>query len=202
MIRGIISFIISYGYLTLFLGGIFEGETVLLLGGTAVYEGYLIFGFALLFSVLGASLGDLLWFIAGRFYGEKIINRFVWVKKATSGPIYFINQKPELLAFFMRFMYGFRNIIPFSLGMSSIKTTRFILFNLFGAICWALFLLSAGYALGGTIDSLIGRIKKIEFSLVAIILILISVFYWAKSKIGIFLNKKFVSVDSDPNKKL
>ena len=52
MSQTLIPFIVAYGYPAIFLGGIFEGESMILIGGLAAYEGYLSLPLIYLYAVL------------------------------------------------------------------------------------------------------------------------------------------------------
>ncbi|MDA6078005.1 hypothetical protein O0544_22440 [Edwardsiella anguillarum] len=45
----------------------------------------------------------------------------------------------------MRFAYGFRTIGPIIIGSAGVKPGKYILFNLLGAVLWALTIVSLGY---------------------------------------------------------
>ena len=59
----LINFISSYGYIAVFLGGIFEGETVLILGGLAAYGEFLKLPYVFIFALAGALISDWSWFL-------------------------------------------------------------------------------------------------------------------------------------------
>lgn len=58
----------TYGYWAILVGTLLEGETILLLGGFAAYQGYLALPWVILAAFIGAFCGDQLFF----FLGEEI----------------------------------------------------------------------------------------------------------------------------------
>jgi membrane protein DedA with SNARE-associated domain len=122
----ILSFISDYGYLGVFLGAVLEGETLIMMSGFLVHEKYLLFRYVLLFGFLGAVIGDLSWFLLGKYKGNTLLSKWPWLKRVSQKPVGYINKKPALVSFWVRFIYGFRHIIPFTLGMSGYPTRLFI----------------------------------------------------------------------------
>jgi membrane protein DedA with SNARE-associated domain len=122
----------------LFIGSIFEGESVVLLGGLAAHENYLLFPLVVLFAALGAIVGDWGFFFLGRYKGQSFFKRFPSLLKMSQKPRELIEKRPRFLSFAMRFMYGFRHIVPASLGASNIPTRQFLFWNGLGAVSWAL----------------------------------------------------------------
>ena len=70
------SFVTSYGYFAVFLGTLLEGETVLLAAGFAAYRGLLDWPLVALVAFFGATVGDQLAFLLGRWKGTVLIARF------------------------------------------------------------------------------------------------------------------------------
>lgn len=171
MTHWLISFIISYGYLAVFIGSVVEGETVLVLGGLASHQGYLFLPYVFLFSLAGAIIGDFGWFFVGRMWGERILARYPRFKQWTSRMTKAIHKRPGTLSFLLRFLYGLRHIVPFSIGMSDISSKRFFVLNAAGAFVWGAVMVGLGYFLGIAIETLIGRLRRIEFVLVVIIVL-------------------------------
>lgn len=168
-----IHLIITYGYLVVFLVSIFEGESMLILGGFAVYEGYLSLGPLFLAAFLGAVTGDTAWFLLGRYKGHKLMHKYEWFRKYMGKPLKVIHAKPEVTAFALRFMYGFRHIIPFGLGMSSLSIKKFIFWNFSAAILWVLLIGSVGYMFGDLLEEILGNIKRYEFGIIAVVILVI-----------------------------
>ena len=53
-------------------------------------------------------------------------------------------------------------MIPFAVGTSHISTTRFVLFNVLGAMVWAAVIGEAGYLFGDTAQAIIGNVQRYE----------------------------------------
>ena len=154
--------ITDYGYWIVLAGTLLEGESVLVLAGFAVHRGLLDLSTVIAVAVIGGFLGDQAFFFAGRRYGERLLARFP--KQAAPAA-----RAKELLAKYhipvilgVRFMYGLRAVLPFTIGMSGIPALRFQILNLIGAAIWASSGAALGYLLGDAAERLLGRLEHYE----------------------------------------
>ncbi len=156
------TFLASYGYLALLIGTFLEGETILVLGGVAAHQGYLKLTGVILSAFAGSLMGDQLFFFLGRRHKDYILRkRPGWQSKIDR-----VNRLVEryenitILAF--RFLYGLRSVTPFVLGMSGVRTAKFIILNCCGALLWAVAVAVAGYLFGSAVEIFLGEIKHYE----------------------------------------
>jgi len=177
----IVTFIESYGYLATFVGAIFEGKSVVLLGGLSSHETYLSFPLVMLCAMAGAIVGDWGFFFLGRYKKEKLLARFPYFKRCMQTPTALIERKPKFISFTMRFMYGFRHIVPFSIGASRVPTLQFLTWNGLGAILWAAVFTSAGYVAGNILEEVLGGIRRHEFQIIVFTIFIAGVF-WAVAR--------------------
>jgi membrane protein DedA with SNARE-associated domain len=168
----------DWAYLVLFVWTIFEGETCLILAGA--FAAHSTHGtpniFMCILSAFGGSLaGDQMWFFIGRTKGNStLFRRPSWREKAQK--VFAILEKHNtLLILGFRFLYGLRTVTPFAIGMSAVKTKRFIFLNVIGAAVWAAAFGLAGYVFGTGIVRLIDDRKHhrwvILFAALAVFLI-------------------------------
>lgn len=162
----LISFIASYGYIAVFLGGIFEGEAVLVLGGLAAYGGFLKLPLVFLSALAGAMVSDWSLFFIGRYKGKKVIEKWPRIKNLMLKPQRMVDKKSKFISFTLRFMYGFRIVVPLSLGMSNIKTPVFLFFNMLGSMLWVLVVGISGYFFGDILEIFLGKLKRYEFKII------------------------------------
>ncbi len=167
----VIYFIVNYGYAAILVGSFFEGETILIIGGLAVHQGYLDLPLVFLCSFIGTFLSDNLFFLLGRYKGHALVARYSFFSRLTTVSEKISGRSGAFLAFGMRFMYGFRHLVPFSLGMSEIKTRTFMIFNCLGGITWVLVIGFAGYFFGDVLEVLLGKIRHYEFLVIVVILL-------------------------------
>jgi membrane protein DedA with SNARE-associated domain len=170
--------IAEYGYWIVLAGTLLEGETVLILAGFAAHRGLLDLPTVIAVAVTGGFLGDQAVFYAGRFYGERLLARFP--KQAAPAA-----HAKELLAKYhipvilgIRFMYGLRIVLPFTIGMTRIPALRFQILNLIGAAIWASTGAGLGYLLGDAAERILGDIERYEAVLFLVIAAAALAYWW------------------------
>jgi membrane protein DedA with SNARE-associated domain len=156
------SLIQSYGPLTVFIGTFLEGETILILAAFAAHRGYLPLWEVIFAGFLGSLLGDQLYFYLGRRHSGFVLSKMPSVRSRLESAQRLIFRFQSTLILTFRFLYGLRTVLPFSFGMSSVRTRNFILLNIFGAAVWATLLSFGGYFFGNAFERLIGRAKTYE----------------------------------------
>ena len=159
-------FISTYGYIAVFFGAMLEGESILLIAGLLAQQEHLSLPLILVCAFLGTLTGDTGWFLAGRYGGERLVRRFVFLQKWMNVSTNAVQKRPRLMSALMRFMYGFRSIVPFSIGMAKVPARTFIFWNLLGASLWITVFGGAGYLIGETFSQFFGSIRRFELLLV------------------------------------
>lgn len=177
------TFIASYGYLAVFVGTLLEGETILIAAGFVAHRGLLEWPLVVLVAILGATLGDLLAFLLGRWKGEALIERFPALARRKPRIHDLLERHDVIFILTVRFLYGFRIAGPLIMGSSRVPLLRFAVLNLAGATLWAVLISGAGYAFGLAINSLITDLKRIEETvLIAMLALGIALWLWRGSR--------------------
>ena len=191
----LLEFIGSYGYLAVFLGSVLEGETIIILAGLLAEQDHMSLPIIMVVAFVGSTFGDIGWFLLGKYGGTRVLTRFPIIGRLIKGPVGLVSRKPRTLSLIMRFIYGFRTILPFSLGMSPLKTGTFMLWNAVGALLWVVTFGSIGYAFGAVIESLFCRIHRIELILIIVIILGFALFHTVTSIAKRQLMKKTAGED-------
>ncbi|RMF99889.1 MAG: phosphatase PAP2 family protein, partial [Nitrospirae bacterium] len=129
------------------VGLFLPGSSLILILGALSARGYLDTGDLLWFSIIGAILGDNANYYLGRRYGARWLKHGFWflkaehVEKASS----FMNEHGAKGVFLGRFIPSVKEIVPFIAGSLKMNKTKFMLFNILGAIGWGLEWVFAGY---------------------------------------------------------
>lgn len=142
----------QYGYVTLLVGSLAEGETVTLLGGVAAHEGLLRFPLVVLVVALGGMIGDQALYLVGRRFGTRALARFSGKQKQIARAQALIQRHPAWFVIGTRFMYGFRIIGPLLIGASRVPPKLFVPLNILGALVWATLFTTLGYVGGQVIE--------------------------------------------------
>jgi membrane protein DedA with SNARE-associated domain len=174
----------TYGYWAVLGGTLLEGETVLLLAGFASHRGMLDLPTAIGVAVLGGFLGDQAFFFAGRLYGNRLLTRFPKYEAPAARAKALLAKYHIPVILGVRFMYGLRIVLPFTIGMSPISTLRFQVLNLIGAVIWATLGTSLGYLLGHAAEGVLGNLKNYEGILLAVIAVAGGAYWWYSRRRG------------------
>lgn len=172
--------IATYGYLAVFVGTFFEGETVLVMAGFAARSGYLSLPWVILTAFAGSLSGDQLWFLVGRRFGPRLIQRRPTWQRRMKRVRGLLERHDKLVMVGFRFLYGIRSVTPFTIGMSGISLELFAPLNAIGAAVWAMVLGPLGFLFGEAVHRTLERANRFEMH--ALLLIFgAGMFLWAWS---------------------
>ena len=175
--------IAQYGLITVFAGSLLEGETVLLLAGYAAHRGYLDFTAVVAVSMLGAVIGDQVWFVLGRRQGTRLLERRPWLGDKVRRALLLIERHSTRILLAMRFAWGLRTALPVAVGMSRIPWQRFVLLNLLSALLWAPLVAGAGYFFGALLASHIVGLHRVEhWGMLAVVMLALIVHLVARRR--------------------
>jgi len=165
-----LAFIETYGYLAILVGTLFEGETILLLGGFAAHHGHLRLPMVMVVAFAGSLLGDQTMFWIGHRYGKQLLAKWPRLERRIDRVRPFLDRFGSALALLFRFLYGLRNITPVAMAMAGFSFRRFALLNAIGAAVWAVGVAMMGYLLGQAVTMMLPRAHHYEAAaLIAII---------------------------------
>jgi len=152
----------KFGYLAVFLGSAFEGETVVALGGLAAHRGYLDLSRVIAVAFVATLLADQAYFHLGRRYGRALLERRPRWRPRIERILALLERHDWLVILGFRFVYGFRTVTPFALGLSRTNAVKFLVLNVAAAALWAAVVASAGYLLAEALHRILGDIGRYE----------------------------------------
>ncbi len=136
-LKGILYDYQHLAYIIIFLWCILEGELALLLGGIFAHEGHVNLGLIIFVAGLGGFVGDQIYFYIGR-YNKKYIQKKLKTQRRKFAVAHLLLQKfGWMIIFIQRYMYGFRTVIPMSIGITRYDAKKFAIINLLSAWIWA-----------------------------------------------------------------
>lgn len=168
----------QYGYLIIFAGTFFEGETTLVLGGLLANQHHLDFWLVVGTAVLASYIGHVVFYFLGKTSSVWILEKFPSVKNKIEQAEYIIRRYETLSLFITQYVFGIRLASALSFGLLDMKISKFLTLQLISCLVWAILFASLGYWVGSSFDSLI---KNIERALL-VILVLGIVFAFAGRK--------------------
>lgn len=159
-------YMLIYGYWAVFFGVMLEnaglpvpGETILLVAGYFSATGEFNIWLVMLIAASGAVIGDNIGFAVGHHFGRGFILRvgkYLWLtpKRFEHMENYFKSHgnKTILIA---RFITGLRVFAALLAGASHMKWRIFLIYNMLGAIIWAVVITALGHFFGHSLPVLI-----------------------------------------------
>jgi membrane protein DedA with SNARE-associated domain len=169
----------EYGYLAIFVGTFFEGETILVLGGVAAKLGLLEIEWVILSAFFGSTLGDQIWYYLGYNYGHWMLNRFKGWRGPMERAFALLNKYDTTFILSFRFIYGVRTVSSVVIGMAKVLPRRFIPLNVLAAGIWALAIAYLGYSLGHAFEMFVEEFHTYsEYVLGGLIGVCVLIWVW------------------------
>lgn len=156
----------QYGYIVVFVAGLFEGETILMLGAFAVHQGYLSLGPLIACGAAAAFLTDQFYFHLGRRKGADLLASRPKLKTHIERVNGFVDRHPVATIFLMRFAWGLRIALPATLGMGPMRAPVFAVLDAVAAVLWAAVISVFGLKLTAWLHASIGHLKSHEHQLI------------------------------------
>ena len=161
------AFVAHYGLLAVFVGGLLEGEVILILAAVAAHHGLLPLPSVFAVAVIAAALGDLIWFAMGRYGSRMPRIESLAAKPVVQSALTRVERHPVIFVLSFRFIYGLRMAGAVACGLSRIPLLQFIVLNLIAALVWAAVIIGLGYAFGTALEAMLGNVARIEWKILA-----------------------------------
>jgi membrane-associated protein len=153
------------------VGLIVPGDTVVIVASTAVASP--LEYFALLVAVIAGSLGgESVGFALGRYFGPKIqasrlgqrIGERHWVRAEN-----YIDRRGGIAVFISRFLPVFHSLVPLTVGMSTMRYSKFMAWTAPACLVWALGYVSVGWAAADSFRNTSGQLHFAGYIFVGVI---------------------------------
>src|SRR5690606_6262445 len=108
----------QYGYEAVFVGTFVEGESMVMLGGYGAHRHYLRLEWVIAAAFAAALLSDQLYYRLGRWQGERMLSRPRRWHAKLARATRLVERHGAVTVLAMRFMWGLRIALPFTIGMS------------------------------------------------------------------------------------
>ncbi len=148
-------------------------DITLFAAGLLAYYGVTDLGLMIVISLLGVLIGDSLVYWLGSHYGRKLTKKWFFAKLLPADRLEIVkkkfHQRGDRLLFAARFMPGLRAPMFFSAGTLHVPYRKFILYDGAAAMISVPAIIGAVYHWGDQVDAAIRVIKKVEGSILIII---------------------------------
>jgi membrane-associated protein len=164
-------FLIIFAETGLLVGFFLPGDSLLFTAGFLASQGYFDIWILVPVCFIAAVTGDAVGYAFGKRVGRGLFNReesrfFKPVNLHRSEA--FMERHGGLAVIIARFVPFARTFVPIVAGISAMRYPRFLMFNVVGAILWAIGLPVAGYLLGARIT----HVDKYLVPVVALVIVL------------------------------
>ena len=170
--------IVTYGWIGLFFGAFFFGETVIISSALVVFAQGLSVPIAFIIAFLGTVLSDTVWFLLGTSVIRKRLERNgTWQKNQQ-----FIERLnavfgrfPFLILLVIKFLYGTRILTIVYLSVRKLPLWQFIVFNAAGTVLWLSVLFGLSYTAVHAAISIDGTLSTIQIVVMSAVVVFIIV---------------------------
>ncbi|MBQ9292966.1 MAG: DedA family protein [Campylobacter sp.] len=179
----------NYAYGILFVWCLLEGEIALILGGILAHEGHINLALGIFIAGLGAFCGDQFYFYIGRYNRSYIGKKLAKQRRKFAIAHLLLKRLGWPIIFLQRYMYGFRVIIPMSIGLTRYSAKKFAFINLISAWCWAAITMILAWYFGKQIWRFINWAEEHWYLAIPIILSIVYLIYFGFKKMeNYFMN--------------
>ena len=138
-------FIESYGYLSVFLGSLLEGELIVITAGAIAYTDLLYLPYVILLAFLATMIAEQIFYYVGKFIGTRFFKYFPKLNEKAELAFSLLREHQNVFILSCRFIYGIRIVSPFIIGAAKINPVRFTIMNTLAAALWSITISVLGY---------------------------------------------------------
>jgi membrane protein DedA with SNARE-associated domain len=146
-----------YGLAAIFLGSLAEGESAAILAGFFAHQHVFEPWRAFLVVFVGAWLGDLSFFLTGRYFSDTRPVLRLRQQTGFARALKLVRDHPAAYVVLSRYAYGLRLAAGVVAGLSEIPFAKFLVLNVVSSLLWAALFCSIGFFLGLGTEQLFGQ---------------------------------------------
>lgn len=144
--------LLSYRYVFVFFGSIFEGDATLLGASFLAHRRLISLAAVIATATIASTLWNELIFYLSRKRGKGFFERRVAKHPGYGRVQNWVQRRSILLLLFSRYIFGFRLAIPVACGATGMCAPTFSAVNAAGALIWAAPVSLIGFFLGNVIE--------------------------------------------------
>ena len=173
----------EYGYIILFVWCIMEGEMALIMAGILAHTTHMHIALAIFVAGLGGFVGDQIYFYLGRYNKKYIAKRLHAQRRKFAVAHIMLKKYGWPIIFIQRYMYGFRVIIPMTIGLTGYSAKKYALINLISAWCWAAITIIPAWVLGEHILDILHKAKEHWYVAVPVVALFLGILLYGFRRI-------------------
>ncbi len=165
-------------YPIIFFWCIAEGELALILAGIFAHEGHVNLPLIIFVAGLGGFVGDQIYFYIGRHFKSRIQKMLRKQRRKFALAHLLLKHRGAWVIFIQRYMYGFRTIIPISIGLTRYSAKKFAIINFISAQIWASITILLAWHFGKEIWALVALAGRYWYVAIPfIIFVIVGILY-------------------------
>lgn len=174
-------FLIKYGLLAVFLAAAIEADVVPVMTGVLAHFGFVNADLAIVCATAGALAGDCVWFLAGRYYSNRILTSRTYRR---AGPLAerLTSRLGDWQIPASHVIYGTRIATMILSGARSLPAPRYALIDGLGCLFFTSLFFALGYWFSANSELIMGSVKRIELFLF-VVLVLTSLYFYFTSRV-------------------
>jgi membrane protein DedA with SNARE-associated domain len=158
----------EYGYLIIFTGTFFEGETTLVLGGLLARLECLNFWMVLITATFASYLGHVVFYFMGKTSSAWILQKCPKFQHKITQAEYIIRRYETTSLFITQYIFGIRLASALAFGILDMKISKFLSLQFISCFMWAFLFAGLGYWVGSSLE---GLFKHIELAIILILVL-------------------------------
>jgi len=178
----IVAFLFAFTESLALIGGFVPGSTAVVIFGFMASQGYLSVPGLIVFTVLGAVIGDGVsyWLGTKGTHLFKNENRILKASHLEIGKNFF-HKYGDKSIFLGRFIGVVRPMIPFAAGLARMNSRKFLFWNIVSGIVWGISHIYLGYFFGGMLKII--ETVSVRLSIFLLILVILGMIIWFSVKL-------------------
>ena len=189
----LVDLIFGWGYVGIFIMMAIESsfvpfpsEIVLIPAGYLASQGQMSVALILLSALAGSLIGAFINYFLALTLGRAILikyGKYFFIKERTLLKMEeFFAKHGHISTFTGRLIPGIRQLISIPAGLARMNLVEFSLFTTLGAGIWAMVLILLGYIFGENQELISQYLKQITIAVVALLVVLVFVYYKIKTR--------------------
>ncbi|WP_447724455.1 DedA family protein [Sphingomonas koreensis] len=166
------SFLAEYGVLAILVSALLQGELAVAMGGVLVHQNVVSVTGAVGAGSLAAFSSSQGFFFLGRSLRDRPFVQRMMARPGFARARSLFERYPSGFVLGYHFLPGFQAISPLAIGTTAISGTRFALLNAVSSFIWANSFTGLGYALGNSMEFVLGELRLIEHLLLGLVAVL------------------------------
>jgi membrane protein DedA with SNARE-associated domain len=166
--------LLSYRYIFVVFGSIFEGDATLLGASFLAHRHLLSLGAVIATAAIASTAWNELVFYFSRKGGRGFLEKRVARHPAYERVQGWVRRRSVVLLLFSRYLFGFRLAIPVACGATGMCTPTFTAVNLAGAVIWAVPIGLVGFFLGNAVETFWNGVRHWEWQIACMFLVLLT----------------------------